>query len=205
MVVTYPIKRSLYVNLTNRCPCDCVFCLRNNGSGVYGSGPLWLEREPTVEEVCESIGSRDPGSFDEIVFCGYGEPTERLDDLLLVAKWIRSELPGVKTRINTNGLSDLVNSRHTARDLGGLVDCLSISLNASDEDEYERMCRPRFGRKSYKAMLDFAASCRGIVPEVVMSVVGPPVMSPEGIERCRAIAESVGASLKVRPFEGRDG
>lgn len=201
MTVTYAVKRALYVNLTNRCPCSCVFCIRNNAEGVYGSGSLWLEREPTVEEVVESVDSHDIDGFDELVFCGYGEPTERLDDLLAVATRVRKKYPRLKIRINTNGLSDLINGRSTALELKGLVDTVSISLNTPDEDEYERLCRPVFGKKSWQAMLDFAAACRGVVPNVVMTVVGSPVTSDEKVAKCRAVAESVGAVLRVRPYE----
>ncbi len=202
MVITYPIKRSLYVNLTNRCPCSCAFCLRNQASGVHGSGSLWLEREPAVEEAIASIASRDMTLFDELVFCGYGEPTERLDDLLEIARHVRKAYPGVKIRINTNGLSDLINSRPTAAEMKGLVDTVSVSLNTPDEKQYEKMCRPKFGRASWKAMLDFTASLKGIVPNVVMTIVGEPVTSPEDTLKCRDLASSVGAALRVRPYEG---
>ena len=202
MVITYPIKKSLYVNLTNRCPCSCVFCLRNLDSGVHGSGSLWLEREPTAEEVVESIASRDMAEYDELVFCGYGEPTERLDVLLQVAGYVRKEHPSVKIRINTNGLADLINSRSVASELNGLVDIVSISLNTPDSEEYERICRPRFGAQSWQAMIDFTASLRGIVPNVVMTVVGEPITSREKAEKCRVLAHSLGAQLRIRPYEG---
>ena len=96
-----------YVNMTNRCPCACTFCLRQNAPGVYGSDPLWLDREPTVEEVEQSLSKCDLSSMDEVVFCGYGEPAERLKDLLEVAAWLKKNYT-VKTRINTNGLADLI-------------------------------------------------------------------------------------------------
>lgn len=202
MVITYPIGKSLYVNLTNRCPCSCVFCLRNRASGVHGSGSLWLEREPAADEVIASIDSRDMRQFGELVFCGYGEPTERISELLLVAHHVRSAYPEVKIRINTNGLGDLINSRSIANEMNGLIDTISVSLNTPDAEEYERICRPKFGNKSWKAMIDFTASLKGIVPNVVMTVVGEPVTSAEKIEKCRAVAASVGASLRVRPYEG---
>ena len=82
MTITYPVKSGIYVNMTNRCPCACTFCLRQHGDSVYGSDPLWLDREPTVDEVCQSLDAWDLSQYEEIVFCGYGEPTERLSDLL---------------------------------------------------------------------------------------------------------------------------
>ena len=91
MTITYNVKNGIYVNMTNRCPCSCTLCLRNNGDSVYGSNSLWLEHEPTVEEVCKSIDGWDLNKYDEVVFCGYGEPTERLPELLEVAKYIRSK------------------------------------------------------------------------------------------------------------------
>ena len=132
MTITYQVKNAVYVNLTNRCPCNCTFCLRQNGSGVFGSGPLWLEREPTLEETVESLGQWDFTRFREVVFCGYGEPTERLDVLLAVAAHLKGRDPALRVRVNTNGLSDLINGKPTAPLFAGKVDCLSISLNTDD-------------------------------------------------------------------------
>lgn len=201
MTITYQVKDSVYVNLTNRCPCACTFCLRNNADGVFGSGSLWLEREPTVREIEDSLSGWDFGRFREIVFCGYGEPTERLDALLDVAKFIRGRWPHVKIRVNTNGLSDLIAGAPTASRFAGLVDEVSISLNTDDPEEYLAMCRPKFGAEAYPAMLKFAGEVAGFVPSVVMTVVGEPVTSPEKQERCRRICEGVGARLRVRPYE----
>ncbi len=112
MTVTYRVGTGLYVNLTNKCPCACTFCIRQNGPGVYGSDSLWLEREPTASEVCASI-EKNFGHCAELVFCGYGEPTERLDVLLEVAAWFRAFRPDVPIRVNTNGLSDLIAGKPT--------------------------------------------------------------------------------------------
>ncbi len=199
MTVTYPVGRGLYVNLTNRCPCACTFCLRQNGDGVYGSDSLWLEREPTVREVCDSIDAVDPATFDELVFCGYGEPTERLPDLLEVAAHSKAA-NGKPVRINTNGLSDLIWNRPTAPLLAGKIDVVSISLNALDAQSYVEVVRPRFGLPSYDAMLRFAKACTAYVPKVVMTVVDG-VTTPEQQVRAREICASIGAVLRVRPFE----
>jgi len=201
VTITYQVKDAIYVNLTNKCPCNCTFCLRQNGPGVFGSGPLWLEREPTLEETMESLGQWDFTQFREVVFCGYGEPTERLDVLLAVAARLKEQDPTLRVRVNTNGLSDLINGKPTAPLFVGKVDCLSISLNTDDPAEYLTLCRPRFGEAAYPAMLKFAREAAAVLPSVVMTVVGEPVTSLEKQERCRAIAADVGARLRVRPCE----
>ena len=201
MTITYQVKNAVYVNLTNRCPCNCTFCLRHNGPGVFGSGPLWLEREPTLEETVESLGQWDYERFREVVFCGYGEPTERLDVLLAATAHLKERDPALRVRVNTNGLSDLIHGKPTAPLFVGKVDCLSISLNTDDPAEYLSVCRPKFGAAAYPAMLKFTQEAAALLPSVVMTVVGEPVTSREKQERCRAIAEGLGAHLRVRPYE----
>ena len=201
MTITYQVKNAVYVNLTNRCPCNCTFCLRHNGPGVFGSGPLWLEREPTLEETIESLGQWDFTRFREVVFCGYGEPTERLDVLLAAAAHLKERDPALRVRVNTNGLSDLINGKPTAPLFVGKVDCLSISLNTDDPAEYLAVCRPKFGEAAYPAMLKFTKEAAALLPSVVMTVVGEPITSLEKQERCKKIAEGVGARLRVRPCE----
>ena len=201
MTITYQVKNAVYVNLTNRCPCNCTFCLRHNGPGVFGSGPLWLEREPTLEETIDSLGQWDYERFREVVFCGYGEPTERLDVLLAAAARLKEQDPTLRIRVNTNGLSDLIHGKSTAPLFVGKVDCLSISLNTDDPAEYLSVCRPKFGAAAYPAMLKFTQEAAALLPSVVMTVVGEPITSLEKQERCRKIAESLGARLRVRPYE----
>ena len=199
MTITYEGRNSIYVNITNRCPCACVFCLRHNKNHVFNSDSLWLEREPTVKEICDSIDSWNLEKYDEVVFCGYGEPTERLHDLLEVAAYIKSK-GRTKIRINTNGLSDLINGEKTAHMLKGLIDSVSISLNATNKEEYLNVVRPKFGIGSYDAMLSFAKDCTEYVEEVIMTVVDV-VTSKEEQKRSREICESIGTTLRVRPYE----
>ena len=199
MTITYEGRNSIYVNMTNRCPCACVFCLRHNKDNVFNSDSLWLEREPTVKEICDSIDAWNLEKYDEIVFCGYGEPTERLDDLLQVAAYVKANCKK-RIRINTNGLSDLINGEKTAHKLKGLIDSVSISLNATNKEEYFKIVRPVFGIDSYDAMLSFAKDCTEYVEEVVMTVVDV-VTSKEEQERSREICESLGVTLRIRPYE----
>jgi len=199
MTITYPARTGIYVNMTNRCPCACTFCLRHNKDHVFDSDSLWLDREPTVKEVCDSIDTWDLTKYDEVVFCGYGEPTERLHDLLEVAAYIKSK-SDIKIRINTNGLADMIWSEKTAPRLKGLIDTVSISLNATNKEDYLKVVRPKFGIDSYDAMLSFAKDCTEYVPNVIMTVVDV-VTSKEEQELCRKICEYVGATLRVRPYE----
>lgn len=199
MTITYAVKNGIYINMTNRCPCACIFCIRQNGPGVYGSDSLWLEREPSVEEVCESLAKWDLNSKEEVVFCGYGEPTERLDDLLTVASWIKNNY-SIPIRINTNGLSDLIYGKDTAVMLKGLIDTVSISLNANSPEEYLRLTQSKFGIISWQAMLDFAKHCTAYVPHVVMTVVDQ-VISLEEQEEAKRICDSIGVDLRIRPYE----
>ena len=198
MTVTYAAGTAIYVNMTNRCPCACTFCLRHNKDHVFNSDSLWLDREPTVEEVCNSLNAWDLTQYKEIVFCGYGEPTERLYDLLEVAKYIKTK-SNIKIRINTNGLADLIWKESTAPKLAGLIDAVSISLNATKKEEYLKVVRPKFGIESYDAMLKFTKDCTAYVPSVVMTVVDV-VTSAEEQAICRRICESVGATLRIRPY-----
>ena len=201
MTIAYQVKNGIYVNLTNRCPCACTFCLRTKGPGVYGSPSLWLDREPTEAEVVAALDAQDWTRFREAVFCGYGEPTERLDVLLAAASHLKARDPALRIRVNTNGLSDLINGRPTAALFAGCVDCLSISLNTDDPAEYLALCRPKFGADAFPALLAFAREAASAVPEVVLTVVGEPVSDIAKQARCRALAESLGARLRVRPFE----
>ena len=199
MTATYRVGDGLYVNLTNRCPCACTFCIRQNAPGVYGSDSLWLEREPTTDEVCDSI-EVNLGDCRELVFCGYGEPTERLDDLLAVARHLRESAPKMPIRVNTNGLADLIAGESTSARFKGLVDTVSISLNAPTAEEYVALCRPKFGIVAYEAMLKFAAEVKNFVPSVVLSVVGTADMTSEKVAACRAVCDRVGVPLRVRTY-----
>jgi len=195
----YEVGDGLYVNLTNRCPCSCTFCIRTKGATAYGSEPLWLDREPTADEAFQAIEAKLKGR-KELVFCGFGEPTERLDVLLEVARRVREAHPELPIRVNTNGLSDLIHGKPTAAMFEGLVDAISVSLNAATPEEYVVLCRPKFGLASHAAMLRFAADARQYVRHVVLSVVRTPDLTPEREAACRRVAESVGVPLRIRTF-----
>ncbi len=188
----------IYINFTNRCPCACSFCLRSLKE-FEGDDTMWLEEEPTLEEIKQEFRSVDWGGVDEIVFCGFGEPTMRLFDLTELGRWLKEQHPSVPVRVNTNGLSDLVYGKPTAPFFTGVVDKVSVSLNASDAEKFLDITRNPFGLKSYRAMLDFAAACKEVVPEVVMTVVD--VIGEEEVAACKKVCEENGLVLRVRPYE----
>ena len=196
MTITYEVGSGLYVNSTNRCSNACKFCVRSTVESYYGD--LWLKREPTVEEICESIFSRDLTQYTELVFCGYGEPTERIDDILEVAARVK-EHTSLPIRINTNGQGSMIAGCDITPKLEGLIDVISISLNTADAKSYQAICRSRFGEAAYQGLLDFAKAASRYVPKVVLSVVDTTI-SPEEIERCHEIARNCGVTLRVREF-----
>ncbi len=199
MTILYPLYGNLYVNMTNRCPCACTFCLRNNGDELNGSGNLWLDREPDVSEVKAAFDQFPPDRYEDIVFCGYGEPTERLEDLLEVAAFAKEKFQK-KIRVNTNGLANLIHGKDVTPMFGGIVDAVSISLNTPDPEEYLRLTRSRFGAGSFEAMLAFARDVKKYVPSVVMTTVETTISS-EQEEWCRKICEDLGVTYRIRSFE----
>ncbi len=199
MCITYEVGDGLYINMTNRCSNRCDFCIRNNNDGAYGSDSLWLEHEPSVNEVLSSVFSRDLAKYSEIVFCGYGEPTYRLDDLLSVARAIKKTSPNLSVRINTNGQSSLINGRDTAPDFTGCIDSISISLNASSSIRYQEICHSVYGANSFDEILKFAKNVKNYVQNTAFSVV-KDFLSDEEIERCREISAECGVPLRVRDY-----
>ena len=192
-------KRGLYVNITNQCNCDCVFCLRQKKKMAEQSS-LWLKQEPPIEKINSELQKAPWSLINEIVFCGFGEPTLRLPELISALRFVRELQPNIPTRLNTNGLGELAHGREIASDFEGLLDVVSISLNASTAERYLKLTRAEYGLKSYEAMLTFAEHMKAYVPKVMLTIVDH-VNSEEEIERCRQICDSRGLTLRVRPYE----
>ena len=182
--------RGLYINLTNRCNCDCVFCLRQKKSMAKESS-LWLEREPTVAEVKAELDAAPWQVIKEVVFCGFGEPTIRLAELVELLIYVKKIRPQMPTRLNTNGLGELYNGREIAADFENILDTASISL---------KLTRAVYGIKSFEAMLTFAEHMKIFVPHVVLTIVDK-VTPPEEIISCQKICDERGLTLRVRPYE----
>jgi TatD DNase family protein len=198
-VIAYPIRRSLYLNLTNRCTNLCVFCDRLGEAHVKGHN-LRLRRDPDAAQVLAAVErAGGPQAYEEVVFCGFGEPTLRLPVLLDVARHLKALTGGAcRIRLNTNGHSDLINKRPTVPEMAGLIDCVSVSLNAADKQTYNRLCQPFDREHSFDAVVAFIRSAVGVIPEVVASAVAIPGLDLAPIE---ALARSLGASFRVRPYD----
>ena len=198
MTILYDVGGKLYINLTNKCPCNCTFCIRHNGDGAYGSDSLWLEHEPSLDEVKEAFSKVDMSKYREVVFCGYGEPMERVNEVIAVGEFVKANYGDVTVRLNTNGLGDKIHGVPTAKLLQGAVDIVSISLNSYCREKYNEVTRPKWD-DAFDAMLSFAADCKSYLPQVVFTVVD--VIPPEDISRAKALAMSIGIPLRVREYE----
>ena len=192
--VTYVINNRLYINLTNKCNLHCSFCQRERERNFMVKGYwVWISRDPSVEEVIREIG--DPSRYEEIVFCGYGEPTLRFSALKKIAAWVKSR--GGRVRIDTNGLLFTFLPREKLRELRGLVDVWSVSLNAPDAETYRRVCRPT-QPDAFEKVIAFIREALREGFEVVVSAVDCPGVD---MEKTRKLAEKMGAKWKHRPYE----
>lgn len=189
----YQIRNSLYINLTNRCTNRCDFCPRPKEPVVKGYY-LKLRKEPTVERIIKEIGN--PNNFDEVVFCGYGEPTIRLGTVKKIAKWIKDN--GGKTRLNTNGHANMIASRNIVPELKDLFDIISISLNFHDKDLYLKHCRPIFGKKTWGGLLEFIKEAKKISPKVILTVVEG--YKDVDINKCKKIANDLKVDFRRRTY-----
>lgn len=210
--IAYAIDDSLYLNITNRCTNACVFCIRYKAPQFQGEHNLWLDHEPSAEEILKAIG--DPKKYKEIVFCGYGEPLIKLDVVKEVAAKLKSKFRNastssasraqsrdpkseIKVRINTNGQANLFHGRNIVPELASLVDSMTISLNAEKSETYDAICNSFFGVKAFDAVIDFIKEAKKIIPEVEISAVNLPNIN---IDKTKKIAEDLGVSFRVRTY-----
>ncbi|NIM19303.1 MAG: YchF/TatD family DNA exonuclease [Candidatus Latescibacteria bacterium] len=190
--IVYKIRNSLYINMTNKCTNRCIFCPREEDPVVRGYY-LGLERDPESSEILEAVG--DPTGYDEVVFCGFGEPLLRLAQVKEVAEELRKK--GTRIRLNTNGLASLVWERNLVPEIKGLVDVVSVSLNASSNEEYVTLCKPAFGEKAFPALLDFVREC---VKEGIRTICTAVKHPKVDLEACEKLARSLGAEFKARKY-----
>ena len=203
-VIAYAIRDALYLNVTNACTDRCVFCALSEPDFWAGAGRapfvkghhLRMARDPSVQELIEAAG--DPSRYRELVFCGYGEPTIRLQVLVDVARALKAK--GARwIRLDTNGHGNLIHKRSIVPDLAGLVDEISISLNTPTAEQYLEICRPTFGLPTYEAIKTFIKECRGVIPKVIATVVAMPGVD---VEQCRRVAvDELGVQYRVRTYD----
>ena len=196
--ISYELNGSLYLNITNRCTNECGFCIRLKSEKFNNEHPLWLTKEPTAKEIIDSIG--DPTKYQSIVFCGYGEPLIRLDIIKEVAKFVREKsvngLP--KIRINTNGHGNMFWGRNIAKELVGLVDQISVSLNAPNPEQYDKICSPIAGKKAFDETIKFIIEVKKYIPETSASVINSSNLND--IEESKKLAEKLGVTLRLRTY-----
>lgn len=189
----YKYGNSIYINLTNRCTNACTFCIRNKHEGVGGHN-LWMKKEPEAQEIISEL--KKETAIEKAVFCGFGEPTMRLEVLIEVAGYLKSR--GANVRLDTNGQGSAYNKRDITPELKGLIDTVSVSLNAPDAKGYQQISKSVFGEEAFQHLQDFAKGCLKQGIETMFSVVD--VIGLQQIEESKKIAESIGAKFRVRKY-----
>lgn len=195
--IIYTFKNNVYFNITNRCTCKCIFCIRNEHEAIGEATELWHDHNPSFEEIKEAIDAFDFTNYPEAVFCGYGEPTCAYDNLIAAAKYMKEKHPDVLLRVNTNGLGELFNKKPIAEEMAKYIDAVSISLNAPTAERYQEVTQPCF-ENAFPDMLAFAEKSKKLFSSVQFSVVS--IISQEEIDASQKIADEMGIPLKVRIY-----
>ena len=194
--ILYTYKNQVYANITNRCDCSCQFCIRSHQDSVGEAENLWFQAEPTLEEIKMAMDAFDFTGYEELVFCGYGEPTCALENLLASAAYAKEKY-GMKIRLNTNGLANLYHERDIIPELSKVIDSISISLNAPTPEKYQEVTRPQF-ENAFPALLAFARKAKEAFAHTQLSIVD--VLPQEEIEACQKLADENGIYLRIRKY-----
>ena len=194
--ILYTYQKQVYANITNRCDCNCVFCIRSHQDGVGEAENLWHEKDPSLEEIKKAIDEFNFTEYDELVYCGYGEPTCALENLIASAAYAK-ERYGIKVRLNTNGLANLYHGRNVVPELARVVDSVSISLNAPTAEKYQEVTRPVF-EDGFSGMIAFATLAKDAFEHTQFTVVD--VLSGEELDACQLLADEIGIHLRIRKF-----
>ncbi|MCQ4690366.1 TIGR04100 family radical SAM protein [Clostridium sp. SL.3.18] len=194
--ILYTYKDQVYANITNKCNCRCRFCIRSHEDGVGDADTLWHKTDPTFEQIKEAMDAFDFTGYKELVFCGYGEPTCAIDNLVASAKYAKEKY-GLSIRVNTNGLANLYYGKDVIPFLAQAVDSVSISLNAPTSEQYNEVSRPQLDN-AFEGLLQFATECKGQIPSVKLTIVD--VLPKEEIEACKKLAASLDIPLRIRRY-----
>ena len=194
--ILYTYKDQVYANITNKCNCRCRFCIRSHEDGVGDADTLWHKTDPTLEQIKAAMDAFDFTGYKELVFCGYGEPTCALDNLVASAKYAKEKY-GLSIRVNTNGLANLYYGKDVIPFLAQAVDSVSISLNAPTSEQYNEVSRPQLDN-AFEGLLQFATECKGQIPSVKLTIVD--VLPKEEIEACKKLAASLDIPLRIRKY-----
>ena len=193
----YMLDGNLYINLTNKCSNGCDFCVRNERSSYYGNY-LWLRHgEPTADKVIAQVkGFGDIKRFKEVVFCGFGEPTYKVAEMVALCDYFHEK--GLATRLNTNGQGNMINKRDIVPDLKGKIDLVNVSLNASCKEKYQKICRSQYGENGFEGMIEFAKACKKEGVPVRFSIVD--CIGEEEVNACKKLCESINIPLYIRDY-----
>lgn len=196
-ILVYELEKKIYINLTNRCTNDCIFCLRKDKDDVCGQ-QLWLDSEDfTTDDVINQLKNFELSS--EVIFCGYGEPLLKFQLLKETAQYIKKNYPDIKIRINTNGHANYVYKKDVIPELVGLIDEISVSLNGESSEEYDELSQPKF-ENAYEEVKNFIKCSSNAGIKTIVSIVDGYKGKRLNIEKCRQIANELGAELRVREW-----
>lgn len=190
---SYEYAGNLYLNITNRCMMACPYCIKHKWKGKFRGNSLKLDKEPTVEQVIDSIGN--PAKYGEIIFCGYGDALIRLPEVIEIAKWLKSK--NVKVRINTAGLANRYYNKNILPQLKGLIDVISVSLNGSNPKEHNKLNNPMFKEESFDEILKFAKLAKDYIPTVVVTAVELPGLD---VNKVKEVVKNNGNLFRLRPY-----
>ncbi len=192
--LVYVVRDSAYINLSPDCPCRCKFCFRGKENFILGYN-LKLTRKPTAEEYMYRL--KNPKIFKEVVFCGYGEPFTRFDDMIKICKWLR-KMGTSRIRVDTCGLGFFLAGKDCLEKLKGLVDAFSVSLNAGNKEEYLKIVNPSVKGDPWQGVIEFVKRAKELSFEVEITAVEHPEFDRESFVR---LAESLGVKWRIRPFK----
>lgn len=195
--IIYTYKDNVYFNITNRCTCRCIFCIRNEKDSLGDAQELWHNHEPALGEILDAIDHFDFTDYKEAIFCGYGEPTCAYSNLIETAKYMKQKYPHIHLRINTNGLGELYNKKPIVHEMAAYIDAVSISLNAPNAERYQQVTQPSF-ENAFQEMLVFSQKAKNAFDSVQFSVVS--IITDDEIAESQKLADTMGIPLKVRIY-----